>query len=60
VLRASVRQGYLCPPAFVRDPWLADLLDGAEGRALLDEVRRRHTEAVAIFEREGGPALLGV
>jgi TolB-like protein len=60
VLADVVSRGFLCVPAFQRDPWLDPIRDSDRFAAIMDMAE---TEAQIVrerFERAGGPALLGV
>lgn len=60
MLSRSIRNGFFCYPAMVRDPWL-DSLRGRPGfTSLLREADERYREGVASFVKAGGDALLGV
>jgi TolB-like protein len=60
MLSRSIRNGFFCYPAMVRDPWL-DSLRGRSGfTSLLREADERYREGVASFVKAGGDALLGV
>ena len=55
-----VSQGYFCTPMFKVDPWLASLAGHPQFERTLADAEARHAAALAIFEREGGPAVLGL
>ena len=59
-LSRSVDWGFFCYPAMAGDPWLDPLRGHPEFKRILANARRLHEEALAAFEAEGGPSLLGV
>ena len=59
LLEHSIGQGFFCVPLFDRDPWLASVRGQGRFLQLMQRARARHQEALARFERENGPAMLG-
>ena len=59
-LSRSVDLGFFCYPALAGDPWLDSLRGHPEFKRILANARRLHEEALAAFDAEGGPSLLGV
>jgi tetratricopeptide (TPR) repeat protein len=60
LLERTITHGYFCTPSFDSDPWLTSLRDDARFVDLAKQAQMRHEKALARFERENGPALLGV
>ena len=57
-LRRVAEQGFLCVPAFARDPWLDPLRTHPEFLNILRLAESRHKEAHDAFIKAGGEALL--
>ena len=60
LLARSVEAGFLCLPAYERDPYLAPLRIGTRMEALLARVTERRRPVVAAFDRAQGGVLLGL
>jgi len=60
LLDRVVASGYFCFPTMARDPWLESLRGKPAFSTLLQRAESQHREALAAFERLGGPAMLGV
>jgi hypothetical protein len=60
MLAKCVEQGFFCPTAFNRDPWLDDLRGTPEFTALLRHAESRHRQAVISFLNAEGDRVLGV
>jgi TolB-like protein len=58
-LGRAVGGGFCVPEAFDH-PWLADVRDGADVRALRERAEAAKAEALRVFREAGGPGLLGV
>ena len=59
LLERVVASGYFCFPAMARDPWLDPLRKKPAFTKLLRRAEALHQEALAAFERLGGPKLFG-
>jgi tetratricopeptide (TPR) repeat protein len=59
-LEQVVRAGFTVPTAFRADPWLAPLAGSPRFAAILEEADAAHRHAAEMFERAGGPRILGV
>jgi hypothetical protein len=53
-------EGFFGYSALASDPWLDSLRGHPEFKQILRKAQTRHQEAVAVFQAEGGPELLGV
>jgi len=60
MLERAIDAGFLCVPAFERDPALAPLRSQDAWQPLIDRGRRQQEIAAEAFVRAGGSALLGV
>lgn len=60
LLSRSVKRGFFCYPAMVRDPWLDSLRGCQEFTGLLRTARDLHREALESFLTSGGDTLLGI
>ena len=59
-LARVVHAGFTVPTAFRADPWLAPLAAAPRFAAILAEADAAHRHAAEMFERAGGPRILGV
>jgi hypothetical protein len=59
MLERAVEGGFLCLPAFERDPFLAPLRMTPHWPALLERVRSKQGTLTESFTRAGGRTLLG-
>jgi hypothetical protein len=59
LLDRVVARGYVCFPIVARDPWLDSLRTTPAFATLLRRAEGLHQEALAVFERLGGPKLFG-
>jgi DNA-binding winged helix-turn-helix (wHTH) protein/tetratricopeptide (TPR) repeat protein len=60
LLERSIAMGFFCVPLFDRDPWLASVRGETRFVELMQQARVRHEAALARFDRENGPAVLGI
>jgi tetratricopeptide (TPR) repeat protein len=60
LLAGVVEQGFFCPTAFNRDPWLDGLRGTPEFTALVRHAESRHRQAVISFLNAEGDRVLGV
>lgn len=60
LLVRTMNAGYHCFPGLVRDPWLDPIRSDPGFVRALRIAERGHREALAAFEREGGPLLLAM
>ena len=60
VLASAVDAGFLCLPAYERDPYLAPLRDSSRMTELLGRVADRRQSVLRAFEQAQGARLLGV
>jgi tetratricopeptide (TPR) repeat protein len=58
LLREVVQDGYVCYPAFARDPWLDAIRHMPTFLEVLDTARSRHEAAAEACRKAGGDALL--
>ena len=54
----AVNGGFMCDQAFVRDPWLAGLIDSGRLHGLLGQARDGSAKARTLYVSAGGPQLL--
>ena len=59
ILSRVINKGFMCYPAFLRDPWLDSLRGSQEFVELLRKAQEMHREAVRSFLALGGDVLLG-
>jgi hypothetical protein len=59
LLEQAIRGGFVCLPAFERNPFLSSLRTSRAWQPLIDEVRRRQHVTLDAYEVAGGQALLG-
>jgi hypothetical protein len=52
--------GFYCYSALASDPWLDPLRGYPAFKQILRKTQMQYQEALAVFQAEGGPALLGV
>jgi len=60
LLARAIDAGFLCLPAFERDPYLTPLRADGRMAPLLGLVEQRRQSALAAFDQAHGPALLGL
>jgi hypothetical protein len=60
MLSASVDDGFFCPPAYTRDPWLDSVRGRPEFSALVRRAEARHRQALISFLTAEGNRVLGV
>jgi TolB-like protein len=60
ILERVVEGGFVCLPAFARDPWLDSLRGRPRFRAILRRAESRHREAQSAFLAAGGDRVLGI
>jgi hypothetical protein len=58
-LQLAVRQGFVCYPRLLRDPWLDPLRDLTAFKGLLRAAETRHKQALETFAAAQGTRLLG-
>ena len=59
MLASAIDSGFLCLPAYERDPYLAPLRGSTRMTELIDLVVERRQPALRAFDQSHGPALLG-
>jgi tetratricopeptide (TPR) repeat protein len=60
LLGGAVDDGFLCVPAFARDPWLDSVRGTSEFAAILRRAETRHRQAVISFLTAEGDRILGI
>jgi hypothetical protein len=60
VIDAIVQRGFACPQPFRTDPWLASIRSEPAFALAIEVMDRRSKQAAQIYDRLGGPAILGV
>jgi tetratricopeptide (TPR) repeat protein len=60
MLSASVDDGFFCPPAYTRDPWLDPVRGRPEFGELVRRAEARHRQALIAFLTAEGNRVLGV
>ena len=60
LLASAVDAGFLCLPAYERDPYLAPLRDSGHLPPLLERIVERRQSVLRAYEEAHGPALLGI
>jgi tetratricopeptide (TPR) repeat protein len=60
LLGSAVDNGYVCVPAFTRDPWLDSVRGTSEFAAILRRAETRHRQAVISFLTAEGDHILGI
>jgi tetratricopeptide (TPR) repeat protein len=60
ILAAAVEDGFFCPAAYTRDPWLDPVRGRPEFTALLRRAEARHRQALISFLQADGDRVLGV
>jgi eukaryotic-like serine/threonine-protein kinase len=58
MLKRAAGAGFVCLPAFERDPYLGPARASTSWQELLDAVRSRHRSVVEEFNRANGPSLI--